>query len=361
MNKRIGALITGLISAFAVIASPAMAAKVRKTSIVKRKIALDLAHDEKADLHSDVCLYNKTQQKLACGRSVALLNNNILIIRFADEEAVSKFKKGMELNVKSESAHHDDSRSKSKFSISSNPQWRFSLGWDFAVALAAGYNQLGYLPVTQGSTPNSLWSTSAPVNAAIDMPPNYYGFVGEVGIPLFQHQINLGLRYQLFKPSLVSRDYNDSQTNPYVSAETKAQAMGVWGDFELYRTALGQSFGLSFLSGLDLNATTVNLAATRYDTDAGTSSNVATATANLTLISLRLGGRIDALVAGPVGLSLGATAIVPIFALTNSFSANFADGEDRGLADPQGDMKAQLGLQKKSFGLEVLLGTFVSF
>ena len=103
------------------------------------------------------------------------------------------------------------------------------------------------------------------------------------------------------------------------------------------------------------------MAATKLsDGPPATSSSLVTAEGKLSIISLRAGARADIKLFSVVGVSLGATALIPLVA-QNTLTANFADGEGRDLEDPIIDLKTSLGLKKKSFGIEALITTYISF
>jgi hypothetical protein len=88
---------------------------------------------------------------------------------------------------------------------------------------------------------------------------------------------------------------------------------------------------------------------------------IITGSANLGILSLRVGARIEFQVIKHVGLSLGTTAVLPLAALMNSASVEVVEGEDRGIADTTADFKQGLGLAKNSFALDLLIGTYASF
>ena len=342
----------------------ANAATINAISGKKGMVSLKTSADESFKAKDKVCVFAKNQEKLACGSVLKVKDESKLIMKVSDPQELAKLKKGSIVTLKVDSsteadASPSDNATKMTSTKSKRSPFRLAIGWDSSL-LPFSYNQISYLP-PESTPPNSLWQSTKVVSSGL-FPPPYLGITADIGIPLGARGISLGLRYQVFQTSLIQSNYDPTTFEPYVSTEVKAKAIGLWADFLAYRKQLSQRFAFNVLSGLDFDSVAVTVAATKLtDGPPATSSPIVTAEGKLNIISLRAGARADIKLFSVVGVSLGATALIPLFAPTNTLTANFADGEGRDLEDPITDLKTALGLKKNSFGFEALINTYVSF
>lgn len=346
-----------------IIEPSANAATINAISSKKGMVSLKTSADETFKAKDKVCIFAKNQEKLACGGVLKVKDESKLIMRVADPQELAKLKKGSSVTLKADSSTEgDDSPSDSSAKMtntkSKRSPFRLAIGWDSSL-LPFSYNQISYLP-PETTPPTTLWQSTKAVSAGL-IPPPYLGITADIGIPIGARGVSLGLRYQVFQPSLVSSNYDPTTFEPYVSTEVKAKAIGFWADFLAIRKQLSQRFALNILSGLDFDSVAVSVAATKLtDGPPATSAPLVTAEGKLSIISLRAGARADIKLFSVVGVSLGATALIPLVA-QNTLTANFADGEGRDLEDPIIDLKTSLGLKKESFGIEALITTYINF
>ena len=354
---------TILLSAL-IIEPRANAATINAISSKKGMVSLKTSADESFKAKDKVCIFAKNQEKLACGGVLKVKNDSKMVMKVADPQELAKLKKGSSVTLKlGSSAGSDDSPTDSSAKItttkSKRSPFRLAIGWDSSL-LPFSYNQISYLP-PESTPPTTLWQSTKVVSAGLTPPP-YLGIAADIGIPIGARGVSLGLRYQVFQTSLVQSNYDPTTFEPYVSTEVKAKAIGFWADFLAYRKQLSQRFALNVLSGIDFDSVAVSVAATKLtDGQPETSSPLVTAEGKLSLISMRAGARVDIKLFSVVGVSLGATALIPVVSPTNTLNATFEDGEGRDLEDPIIDLQTSLGLKKNAFGFETLVTTYVSF
>ena len=340
------------------------AATIHAISNKKGMISLKTSADESFKAKDKVCLLAKNQEKLACGSVLKVKDDSNIIMKIPNSLELAKLKKGSSVTLKiSSTADPDESASESSVKMTSTTSkrspFRVAVGWD-ASLLPFSYNQISYLP-PETTPPTTLWQPAKVVTAGL-IPPPYLGIAADIGIPIGSRGISLGLRYQVFQTSLIQSNYDPTTFEPYVTTEVKAKAIGFWADFLAYRKQLSQRFTFNVLGGFDFDSVSVSVAATKLtDGPPETSSPIVTGEGKLSIISLRAGARADIKLFSVVGVSLGATALIPLVAPTNTLTATFADGEGRDLEDPVIDLNTSLGLKKKSFGFEALINTYVAF
>ncbi|MBM4251041.1 MAG: hypothetical protein FJ146_03645 [Deltaproteobacteria bacterium] len=355
----------------------ARAATINAVSASKSMISLTVSPDESFNAKDRICVLSPKKKKLACGVVVKVKGGTKIIVKVTNKNELAKLKKGSKANLElmtGKDAGGGESESSSPDTSSGKKApFRVAVGWASAIMLPASYNQLSYLP-PEGETPTTIWKSESVLSSGI-LPPSYIGFAGEIGIPIGTKALSIGGKFQVFQSTIFSSNYEVELTDPYVSTQTSGSAFGAWADFTFLRKNVSQKLAFNAYSGLGFDLYSVSVKSKKL-TDTAPSQQLAelsladatiegtpiiTGSGKLGLISLRAGARVDFQIVKHVGLSLGSTAIIPLVAPMNSVSVEVVDGEDRGIADPQADFQQGLGLTKKSFALDILIGAFASF
>ena len=380
---------TAIVLAFSLgMCSVTEAATIRALSQEKGLVSVQLGAEESAKNNQEVCFYAENLKKLACGTVKKIKKNQKMIVKIHNTETLSNLKQGDLVSFKindqnassSSEGESDDARKGKK-----KPSWLFAIGWELDPLLPVAFNEI-YYQAPSSPTPSTLWQSSGSLSSGSFRPNQYTALSGQIGIPVGYRRFILGVRYQLFQTLIQPSDYQIATSDPFASTQIKASGFGAWTDFEFSQIKLSKALRLSFLSGLDLESISVNISATKQSGSPGSGSpasltelrpsskgihllaensttlgTIATATSQIAVLSLRVGSRLDVQILSFMGVSFSATAILPLFAPIDRFSATFADGENQGLSDPQADLKSALGLKKRAIALEATLATYFSF
>ena len=367
-----------LIFIVAMLTTPiAKGATVNAVSASKSMISITVGPEESFNAKDRICLIGPKKKKLVCGTVVKVKGGSKLIIKVPNKNELSSIKKGskakLELQPGKDAGGEEPEVASADPSGSKKAPFRVAVGWASAIMLPASYNQISYLP-PEGDTPTTLWKTESVMSSGI-LPPAYLGFAGEIGIPLGNKALSLGGKFQAFQSTIFSSNYEVELTDPFVTTQTSGSAFGIWADFTFLRKNLSKKLALNIYSGLGFDQYSVTVKSSKLTEAAPTEdagallladatvegTPIVTGSAKLGLISLRAGARMDFQLIKQAGLSVGSTAIIPLAAPMSSASVEVVDGEDMGIADPEGDFKTGLGLAKKSFALDVLVGAYASF
>ena len=350
----------------------AQAAKVNAISVPKLMVSLSIDPGETFKAREKLCLLDEKQAKLACGVVAKVKGGSKLIVKIGKRDDLARLKKGATLRLKKmgSPANSDATEEMASSGVAGgkNP-FRLAVNYDAALVMPASYNQVTYSP-PKDSPPDKVLTPDTAVSSQFlpfdtKFKIKYVGVVGEIGIPLGSKMLSLGGRYQAFQTSSVESDYDTGLQDPFVRTLTTANAFGVWTDFTVLKKFLGKSLSLNIFSGAGFDQYSVTVRATKVtspDNAAAPESSdntaaslslvdptvegapIITGTVKLGLISLRAGARLDFQLAQHFGLSLGGTAVVPLAAPLNSVSVDVGDGEDRGVADSQVDLKKAVNL-----------------
>lgn len=357
----------------------AQAATVNALSNSKSMVSLTSDPEENFKAKDKICIIGPQKKKLACGTVLKVKGGTKIIVKIPNKNELSALKKGMKARIEKvagSGSEGDEIESPgTETTGSKKAPFRVAAGWLSALSLPASYNQVSYLP-PEGNAPTTIWKTESKMSSGI-LPPSYIGFGGEIGIPIGSKALSLGAKYQVFQSTIYSSNYQTDLTDPYVSTQTSGGAFGTWADFTFLRKNLTKKLALNTNAGAGFDLYSVSVKAKKLTEPAAAASAalqsllladattegtpIITGSAKLGILSLRAGARVEFQIVKHLGLSIGTTVILPLAAMMNSSSVEVADGEDRGIADTKADFKQGLGLAKKSFALDVLIGTYASF
>lgn len=302
--------------------------------------------NEVAENGDSICVYSAKNKKISCG-SVVRVSDDSAYVKFFSKKDLKKIKKGFRTAViGGGSAVADTSGKSSGFKL-----WA---GYMPAIMTPAVYNNLGYSAPSEGTS--TLWEPDSAVTSAL------FGVGLQGSFAVGRIALIPGLRYRIFDTKNVDDDYNPGRTNPYVSTTTSSTAIGLFTDARLFEKSVGSMLAFYAVSGVDIDMSTVTIKSEKKDdTGATAEASVASATSNLTVISLRAGGGFNLIPYKPFGVSAGINFLLPLLELGKKFAGSLEENESRGLAEPGEDFKDKLGHKKNGFGLDVQLSVLLAF
>lgn len=321
------------------------AGTVKDINSGKSLIVVDLDGD-KTTKGESICVYSTKNKKIDCG-TVFRVKGSSAYVKFTSKKGLKKIKKGFRTAVVGEESSPSASDKNSGFKL-----W---LSYTPGIATPAVYQNLGYAAPTS-EPPETLWEPDGKVTSSL------IGFGLQASIAVGPISVIPGFRYRLYSPNNVDANYSIGRGNPYVSTTTSATAFGFFADGILFDKAIGKTSSIYAGTGLDVDMSTVTIKAEKKDdTGANLEGSVATATSNLTVISLRAGGGYNLVPAKPFGISAGVNILLPLVELGKKFAGSLEENESRGLAEPGADLREQLGHKKNGFGLDAHLSVLLEF
>jgi hypothetical protein len=325
----------------------ASAASVKGVSSKKGQVSVSL-DGMKTTKGAVLCIFSG-KKKIDCG-SVVSIKAGVAYVSVENKKNLKRIKKGMTVTPES----GDSAATADKGSSSSTKIW---LSWAPGIVTPAVYNMIGYTaPEAEGAS-ESLWESDGVASQTL------MGFGLQVGIPVGRMAIVPGLRYRTFGANQVDADYIYKKAgDPYVETITAATALGVFADFAFLSIPFGSVMDLYGTGGLDIDMSTVTVKAEKlHGTDPAQTGPIASATSNLTVVSLRVGGGLNLIPVKPFGISAGLNILVPLVELGKKFSGSLEENEGRGVPEPGEDLKTKLGHKKNGFGLDVQASVLLAF
>lgn len=317
------------------LSSAAFGASVTNVNKKKRLVTIDSGKSDGLQKGDRVCFYGPSGEKIGCGkiRSVKKSSSKIKM----SKKKIKKIDVGMEATPGADGGGGGGSSlSKLKFVYILSPM------------MTTNYQKLSYFRPIDG-TEETLWEPTGPQSNS------FLGFGAEFELGLSGgSSIGIGGRMKYFREFSAQADYAETE-NPYAETSIAASAMGFWLDYYFL------NFGsIRMGTGLDVDMSTVSFAAAQK-TDDGEENLIAQATSKLTTMSLRTLLVYDAYL-DPVGLSFGVNFLLPLSASGGTVT-EVTDENATKLpnVDPDEDLAFSLGHKKASFGLEVIIGTYIAF
>ncbi len=330
-----------------ILTSAAFGATVKKTNPAKGLITVVGNEGDTFTQGSIYCVHISPIEQ-ECG-SITKLKGQVAVIKLDNKKAAKSIKNGM-------IARPSDGRAKSS-SLAAQPVQHTRLYAVLAPSAILPYefhNPEYVAPET--STPESLWKDGATIKNTV------FGIALSGAFPVGPFAINPGFRYRKTVSSELESNYDPNHINPYVSSTVDSTELGLWLDFEAYRLGFGERSGISLTSGLDFDNSTVTLKATKKDdNEASLNDPIAKATSKLSVISFRVGSAIDFVFYGPFGVTFGTNILVPLAAVSPSFSGDVVEGGERGSTNTSDSLKKTIGHKKASIAADVTLGTVFAF
>ncbi len=327
-------------------------AKVFKKS--RRVIIKDLEDGDGIEKGARVCIYKENGKRAACGK-VGRIKNEKAYMKVS-KKRIRRVKKGMAARSP-DAAPSQGELSQAVSSSSKTGSMRFNLFWAGAVISPYSFQKLTYV-VPESEARSSLWNQEGAVTTQL------FGVGLSAGFVVGPGMLITGLRYRASDDIAIDSDYSATDSNIYTSMTESASSMGLFVDYGYMTIPMGSMFALDLKSGLDIDMSTVKLAATvKDDSGASEESDLASVESKLTIASLRLGAGLDALFLGPVGINLGVNVLVPLMVASEAFSGSVTDSQETTMdEDTQTeDMKTQLAHEKSGFGAEIVLGLVARF
>lgn len=353
-------------------AGGARAASVTEVNTEKKTVTVELEGDETFEKDSEVCFFDDTEKEIACGK-VTKVKGTAVTVKVTAAKKLKKVTEGMAAKPKGDAAAADEEATPKKGkkgaaakkgkdkSKGKNPLRIIGI-YNPALSSPFVYKKLAYA-APSSTTPETLWSQDKTVGTA--MKDNPLSLTMQVAIPLGNFSIAPGVRYRSYKPSLIDADYILNRENPFVRTEMSATSFGLIVDFMYYRGALMPDLIFADLTGgLDVDNSTVSLTAKKEDDSgqaAAATGDIAKATSKLTVVSLRVGAGVEAMVLKLIGVRLGLNLMVPLLETGATFSGEISDEESRGQEDPGEDLKKALDHKKNSMAIEISFGGVLAF
>ena len=335
------------------------AGTVKKVSMEKKSVIVELEGEESAEIGDKICFFDGDNKKIVCAK-VKKVKGKKVTVGVKSEKKLEKITVGSKATPKastSVAAGTESSESPPESDKSPGKMPKKIIGfYSLGLITTANYQKIYYAAPEVETGAKTLWSTNGSGNRSL------FGFGGQIALPIKKISINPGFRYRIFSPSPIQSDYKLKQENPYVETTVSASEIGLFADVQLLRKSLGKKLAINGGAGLDIAISSVTMSSKlKNDVDKSKEKDLASAKSSLNVISLRLGGSLDANLVGRFGLTSGVTLFVPLLSTGGTPSGTFADDEAKGVANPGADIKEQLGHKKSSFGAEINLGGFLSF
>jgi len=173
---------------------------------------------------------------------------------------------------------------------------------------------------------------------------------------------SFGWRYWAYAKSISEDSIDNNFPNLTAETETKVDSNGFWlelGKRNRFNHFLGWFMGF----GLDLDVSQIRLKSIRRDSNTafgGSSSVLAYANSNLSVVSLRNTWAVDAKIWN-VGLSLSATILLPFYNAKESFEGDASVPSSIQLnIDAEEDLKKAINHRRGVMGLEIALSLFLN-
>jgi hypothetical protein len=337
-----------------IVSVPALAGTVKEISSAKSQVTVEL-DDDTYNKGEEVCFYTSKNKKIECG-TVTIVRSTSVVVKLPSKKNIKRIKKGMQARADGASDKKSTASTKNATpSAQKKEGFSLKLGWSPALVSPSTFNSVGYLAPTS-ETPATLWEADEPVTATLA------GAAMQVSFPVGSLALMPGLRFRKFVPSRVDTDYFPKRLNPFVSSLTTATAIGLFTDLRFLNGGVGSAFGYYASGGLDIEMSSLIFKSTKKDDSGGTpESNMASAESSLTVISLRVGGGLNLIPFKPFGATLGINLLLPLAEFGKKFSGSIEGTETKGLADPGGDLKTEIGHKKNKFGADAQMSVLLAF
>lgn len=325
----------------------AQAATVKAKSSKSQAILIELSPEESIVKGDEICFFTKSAKQVGCGKVTSIKGKRARVR--VKRKVFSRVRKGMgaqtfgyaDGDILGSGSSGGGSKS------SANKPMRIY-----------GFGLLAMTPFTHQNLLydrgiETLWDPGKTASALA------MGAGFEVAIPVGSFAIIPGFRYQLERSQTIESDYGTT-SNPYSVNTVKSSAMGVWADFEFWTTNWG---GLMFgaASGLDIDMSKVTFAMNTKDENTGITTDIASASSSLNVISLRLSTRMDYMFTKSFGVNFTPTILIPITEMGKKFSGEVNDPNAPATVDVATDLETSLGHKKASFGFNGMLSVVMTF
>jgi len=322
------------------------AAKVRKVNKKRGYVYINEGSKTGFTKGSKVCFFNRKGKKVACGK-IRKSKSKKSTAKVSKKRA-RKIRKGYVVELKSAPA---TKRTESEYNYALRPTL------NILISGPSQHNNIWFEPPQgAGGTSETLWSVG-PVTAKTSSQANF-GVEAELGA----FNLALGARLQMQPPAPVGGFgmWKVGQANPY--SDTVIQASAPWAfyvDYFLLRFG-----GLNVGAGVDIESSSVTLDTYKVSEDPKTNTTTDelqfSTISSMMTISLRMPLRYH-LNFGAFGFTTGATLLVPVVG-SPSDTPDIPETNEyfAAVEDPALDLSTSLGHAKSPFGLEIILGAFLT-
>jgi hypothetical protein len=354
----------------------AYSATVIVTKPSTAEVKIDEGTDAGVTVGNKVCISDLSGKKITCGK-VTKEFPAFSIVKVS-KKRIDLIKKGMAAAVESAPAKvsaevsstapatqpatskRQTAKPKTPAQNSADHRRNFKLGYIYSAVTPNAYNKVYFNPGPEQDA--DAYETAWQTKKTSGVP--FGGFLSFSLGAFDTHWMDFGLRYRNHKISGILTNYVNRgiYNSNYVTTSMDMTALGTYFDYGFWRYATpSNNFGFGLSSGLDIDMAKINLDAKREN-----STDVAELESTLSLLSLRLGMVADIVAVQPFGITAGLNILVPVAEFGKKNAATVTSDslttERIGNEDERAnDLITSLNHQKNSFGLEVVVSTFITF
>lgn len=331
----------------------AHAATIKK--IIKKKYFLiDEGPAEGFKKSAKVCVYDG-EKKIACGKVVKSKGKKSIIR--VSKSKTKLVKKGFTVNLYKKKSTSSDAPLAKNSDKKESRKFALSAGYSLTAASPSAYNINSYIPPYdesgQAQKYNTLWKKETSDASSL------IGFGGTFDYYFGGSKLGAGARYRVHQPRIIESNYDISED--FLNSNISASALGFWLDYYFKLLNFG-SFSISAGAGGDIDISDVVITIDKESADGSTSETYYEITSSLSTISLRLALEAE-LAIGFYGFRLNTNVLIPVTA-NPTFSAEISDPQVENYTDginATDDFEETLAHRKQSYGLEILMSTYISF